>query len=94
MTTKPIDPRPGQRLRQIREHRETSQGQFAAAIGVSVGTIQGYEHGRAHMTIERLFELAGALQCEPADLLMEPGSPLPRYHRSKLTPARPHQRRA
>ena len=56
-----------------------SQGRVALAIHVSVGTIQNYEHGRAHITTERLIELARALQCEPAELLMPPGTPLPRY---------------
>jgi transcriptional regulator with XRE-family HTH domain len=58
----PIDPRPGRRLQQIREHRNMSQGQLARAIGVSVGTIQNHEHGRVHITVDRLEELARALQ--------------------------------
>ena len=39
-----------------------SQGQLARAIGVSVGTIQNHEHGRVHITVDRLEELARALQ--------------------------------
>jgi len=73
----------GQRLHQIRVHREKSQGQIAKAIGVSVGTIQNYEHGRAHITMGRIEQLARALQCEPADLLARPDSPPPRYRRYK-----------
>jgi len=73
----------GQRLHQIRVHREKSQGQIAKAIGVSVGTIQNYEHGRAHITMGRIEQLARALQCEPADLLARPDSPLPRYRRPR-----------
>jgi transcriptional regulator with XRE-family HTH domain len=78
---KPIDPRPGRRLHQVRDHRDMSQGRLARAIGVSVGTVQNYEHGRVHLTVDRLLELARALQCEPVDLLAPPGSPPPRYRR-------------
>lgn len=70
----------GQRLYQIRRHRKISQGRIAKAIGVSVGTIQNYEHGRVAVTVDRLEQLARALQCETADLLAEPGSPPPRYY--------------
>lgn len=70
----------GKRLYQVRKHRNISQGQIARAVGVSVGTIQNYEHGRALITTDRLEQLAQALQCEPMDLLAEPGSiPPPRY---------------
>jgi transcriptional regulator with XRE-family HTH domain len=86
-----VDPRPGERLCQIREHRETSQGRLARAIGVTVGTVQNYEHGRTHITAERLEQLAGALQCEATDLLQPPGSPPPRYRRPRY---RPFQERA
>ena len=75
------DSRLGKRLHQIREHREISQGRLARAIGVAVGTIQNYEHGRVHITAERLEQLAQALQCEPADLLASPDAPMPRYRR-------------
>jgi transcriptional regulator with XRE-family HTH domain len=81
MKPQPIDPRLGQRLRQLRESRDMSQGQLAKAIGVSIGTVQNYEHGRVHMTVDRLEQFAQALQCETVDLLAEPGSPPPRYRR-------------
>jgi transcriptional regulator with XRE-family HTH domain len=84
---KPIDPRPGQRLHQVRQHRGMSQGRIARLIGVSTGTVQGYEHGRTHLTVDRLVDLARALQCEPAELLAPPGSPLPRYRRSTASRA-------
>ena len=60
----PVDPWPGQRLRQIREHRKISQAKLARAIGVTVGTIQNYERGRAHITTHRIEDLTRALQCE------------------------------
>ena len=81
MKAQPINPQPGRRLREIRECRGMSQGRLARALGVSVGTIQSYEDGRTHITLDRLLELAPALQCEPVELLVPPGSPPPRYRR-------------
>jgi transcriptional regulator with XRE-family HTH domain len=62
------------RLHQVREHRHISQGQIAKAIGVSVGTVQNYEHARTHIPADRL---------EPADLLAPPEAPPPRYRRPR-----------
>ena len=73
----------GKRLHQIREHRNISQARIARTVGVSVGTIQGYEHGRIRITADRLEQLAQALQCELIDLLAEPGSAPPRYRLSQ-----------
>jgi transcriptional regulator with XRE-family HTH domain len=74
MNKRAIDPQPGERLRQLRLHREISQGQIARVIGVTVGTIQNYEHGRAGLGVDRIEQLARALQCEPVELLAPPGS--------------------
>jgi transcriptional regulator with XRE-family HTH domain len=63
------DGRIGTRLAEARKARGISQGWLAKRIGVSVGTIQAYEHGRARIAVERLEALAEALQCEPASLL-------------------------
>ena len=82
MNQRAIDSQPGQRLLEIRQHREMSQGRLAEAIGVTVGTIQNYEHGRVVIGVDRIEQLARALQCEMLDLLMPSGSPLPRYFRS------------
>jgi transcriptional regulator with XRE-family HTH domain len=72
-----IDGCVGARLAETRQSRGLSQGHVAKAIGVTTGTIQAYEHGRTRIAVERLEDLAKALQCEAADL---------------LTPARPHRR--
>jgi len=77
MHKKIIDPNPGLRLAEIRMHLKMSQQQVATAIGVSLGTIQHYEHGRAAITVDRIKQLANALNCEPAILLEPPGAPLP-----------------
>jgi transcriptional regulator with XRE-family HTH domain len=68
---RPVDGRIGERLAAARKARGMSQGWLAKRIGVSVGTIQAYEHGRARIAVERLHALADALRCEPADLLKQ-----------------------
>jgi transcriptional regulator with XRE-family HTH domain len=77
------DSRLGERLRQVRLHRAVSQGRLARALGVTVGTIQNYERGRAGLGVDRIEQLARALQCEPVELLAPPGSPPPRYRRPR-----------
>lgn len=77
--SKIANPQVGQRLRQVREHRGMSQGLLARTIGVAIGTIQSYERGRIRITADRFDQLARALQCEVIDLLMPPGSALPKY---------------
>jgi len=78
---RPINGRVGARLAEIREHQGFSQTRLAKAIGVTVGTIQAYEHGRARIAIERLEDLAQALECELGELLQPP--------RSKRSPRQP-----
>jgi transcriptional regulator with XRE-family HTH domain len=83
--TKIIDPRLGQRLRQIRELRGMSQGRLARLIGISVGTVQNYEHGRVEPTVHRFDQIAQELRCEVANLLESPDAPLPRDPRYRLS---------
>lgn len=79
MRKKHIDPAAGRRLSEVRQHRLISQAELAKAADVKVGTIQAYEHARNDISATRLEQLARALQCETADLMMPPGAPLPRY---------------
>jgi transcriptional regulator with XRE-family HTH domain len=58
-----------ERLVKARKARGFSQRWLAKRIGVSVGTIQAYEHGRARIAASRLLDLADALQCDVADLI-------------------------
>jgi transcriptional regulator with XRE-family HTH domain len=69
MQKRRIDGRIGARLVAARKARGMSQGWLAKRIGVSIGTIQAYEHGRARVTVERLEAIADVLQCKSADLL-------------------------
>jgi transcriptional regulator with XRE-family HTH domain len=66
---RPVDGRIGARLAAARQARGISQGRLARAIGVVVGTAQAYEHGRCRIAVERLEDIAEALQCELTDLL-------------------------
>jgi len=81
-----------ERLRQAREYRGMTQRQLAKAIGVAMQMIQNYEHARAGISAAQLEQLAWALQCEPADLLAPPGSPLPRS-RQRYRVSRPQTAR-
>jgi transcriptional regulator with XRE-family HTH domain len=75
----------GKRLHQVREHRNISQARIAKAVGVSVSSIQNYEHGRNRIPADRLEHLARALQCELGDLLADPSSPPPRYRQRRYS---------
>jgi transcriptional regulator with XRE-family HTH domain len=66
---RPVNGRIGARLTEARKARGISQGWLAKRIGVSVGTIQAYERGRARITVERLEAIADVLRCEAGDLL-------------------------
>src|SRR5262245_25809653 len=64
-----VDGRIGARLAEARQARGLSQGKLAQAIGVTVGTIQAYEHSRCRIAVERLEDIAAALECNAADFL-------------------------
>jgi len=64
-----IDGKTGMRLVEARHACGYSQAWVAKRIGVTVGTIQAYEHGRARISSDRLKELAQVFRCDPATLL-------------------------
>jgi transcriptional regulator with XRE-family HTH domain len=66
---RPADGHIGARLVEARKARGFSQGWLAKRIGVSVGTIQAYEHNRAQIPLARLQALADALRCDVTDLI-------------------------
>ena len=66
---RPADGRIGKRLLEARHACGHSQAWVAKRIGVSVGTIQAYERGRARIAAERLKALADALRCDASDFL-------------------------
>lgn len=64
-----IDGHIGARLAEARKARGMSQGWLAKRIGVSIGTIQAYEHGRSRIPSDRLEAFVGILRCDPASLI-------------------------
>jgi transcriptional regulator with XRE-family HTH domain len=63
-----IDPAVGRRIAVIRKERRITQATVAEEIGVTVATIQNYEHGRHKVTDEQAEKIAAALNCTVADL--------------------------
>jgi DNA-binding Xre family transcriptional regulator len=59
----------GRRMAVIRKHRRMSQGELAAAIGVTKSIIANWEHARSRIPAPRLEHLVCALSCRLADLL-------------------------
>ena len=66
----------GPRLREVRERRGYTQQELAFALDVSPGVIRNWEKGRTPLTVERIDQLARALEVKPAALWMVPGAPL------------------
>lgn len=59
----------------VRERREAlclSQQQLADAVGLMRTSITNIEKGRQVTTIEHLYALGAALQCDPRELLPDP----------------------
>jgi transcriptional regulator with XRE-family HTH domain len=63
-------------FRQWRQHRQLSQERLAERLDTSVASVSRIETGRQPYTQDYLEALAGALQTDPASLLMrDPGDP-------------------
>lgn len=63
-------------IKQWRDFREMTQEQLADKTDMSPGNISLIERGLQNYTQETLESIAGALKCEPADLLTrDPGDP-------------------
>jgi transcriptional regulator with XRE-family HTH domain len=73
-----IDAEIGARLAEARLRCAMTQRQLAKAIGVTLTTVQNWERGRTGLPAKRLAVLANALHCQPIDLLMLPGTGMPR----------------
>jgi DNA-binding Xre family transcriptional regulator len=63
-------------IRGWRKHRHLTLEQLAERIGVTHGALSQLERGLTNYTQPMLEALAGALMCEPADLIMrDPSDP-------------------
>lgn len=87
-----VNPDIGLRIAEVRKARALTQHDVAKRSGSSVGTLQGYEHGRVGTSTPVLERLAWALQCEPAELLQPPGAPVSRIIARKRRHARSRRR--
>jgi transcriptional regulator with XRE-family HTH domain len=73
-----IDAEIGARLAEVRRRCGLTQRQLAKAVGVQLTTLQNWERGSNGLSAKRLAALANALHCQPLDLLMLPGTGVPR----------------
>jgi transcriptional regulator with XRE-family HTH domain len=78
----------GARLKGLREAAGLSQAKLAAGAGVSLRSVQHYEHGKRSFNFETAVQLARALGCTLDDLAgivqpEPPAEPGPRGRRKK-----------
>ncbi|WP_206478112.1 helix-turn-helix domain-containing protein [Halomonas sp. KRD171] len=59
----------GKNIREKRKERGFSQDAFALAAGIDRSYIGRVERGEVNITVEKLYEIAAVLHCEPASLL-------------------------
>lgn len=59
----------GGRVRRLRRQRHLTQGDLAAAVGISASYLNLIEHNRRRVTVPLLFKLAGYFGLEPGELV-------------------------
>ncbi|MGP9635154.1 helix-turn-helix domain-containing protein [Halomonas sp. AOP43-A1-21] len=59
----------GSNIRKKRKEEGFSQEAFALAVGIDRSYMGRIERGEVRITVEKLYELAAVLHCEPAYLL-------------------------
>ncbi|CAM3940152.1 helix-turn-helix transcriptional regulator [Vreelandella rituensis] len=59
----------GRNIRQKRKEKGFSQDAFALATGIDRSYIGRIERGEVNITVEKLYEIAVVLGCDPASLL-------------------------
>ena len=62
------DPTPGQRLRAARQAARLTQAQLASRLGVGAVYLGDLERGKRPLSLDRLWEIAEAIGCDPRDL--------------------------
>jgi len=75
----------GPRLRALRQHREATLAQLAAATGISVSTLSRLESGQRRPTLDLLLLLARAHQVALDELVGAPPTGDPRVHPQPVT---------
>lgn len=61
----------GRNLRAIRKSKGFSQERLAYDAGIDRSYLGKVERGEVNLTIERLYLLAGCLQCSPKELVVD-----------------------
>lgn len=56
-------------VRKIRKEKGISQEHLAFITGIDRSYMGRIERGKVNVTLEKLYQLAKALECEPSDLL-------------------------
>lgn len=59
----------GRNIREKRKKKGFSQDVFALAAGIDRSYVGRIERGEVNITVEKLYEIATVLHCEPASLL-------------------------
>ena len=57
------------KIRTMRRQKEVTQRQLAAKLGVKQPTVSGWEKGEIRLSIDRLYQIAHALNVTPGELL-------------------------
>jgi transcriptional regulator with XRE-family HTH domain len=65
----------GRRVRMLRVSRRLSQGHVAGKLGITFQQVQKYENGANRISVSKLYEIAGLLGVEVADLFADAGDP-------------------
>lgn len=65
-------------IRKIRGRNKISQEYIAAKLGISPTAYSNIENGNTKLTVDRLFEIADALEVDVAELLTGATNPLNR----------------
>lgn len=63
----------GRNLKRLRAASGMSQEELAARAGLHRTYVSSVERGNRNISLENIFALAGALKCDPRELLAPPG---------------------
>lgn len=64
----------GQNIRQIRKSQRISQDRLSLLCEIDRSYMGRIERGEVNLTIQKLYRIAGALDCHPKDFLPDPHS--------------------
>ena len=80
MRKRPVDPRAGRRLAELRRLRRLTQPELAVMVGVTERTVRNYETARTALTLDAIQQFARALDCD--EMLLITVWPMRQYARA------------